>query len=89
MRYRLTLINDNLLELTERVEVQAEGIVATKYHHHWQDKNGHLIKRWDNAPHHPYVTSFPHHLHDGAEEHVVEHAPVRALQILHLVLPSV
>ena len=30
MRYRLTLINDDLLELTERVEVQAGEIVVTK-----------------------------------------------------------
>jgi hypothetical protein len=29
MRYRLTLINDDLLELTERVEVQAGEIVVT------------------------------------------------------------
>jgi hypothetical protein len=34
MRYRLTLINDDLLELTERVEVQVGEIVVTKYRHH-------------------------------------------------------
>jgi hypothetical protein len=34
MRYRLTLINDNFLELTERVEVQAGELVGTKYRHH-------------------------------------------------------
>jgi uncharacterized protein DUF6516 len=66
MRYRLTLINDDLLELTERVEVQAGEIVVTKYRHHWQNQEGILIKRWDNAPHYPQVASFPHHLHDGS-----------------------
>src|SRR5262249_12456525 len=60
MRYRLTLTNDDLLELTERVEVQAGEIVVTKYRHHWQNRQGALIKRWDNAPHHPQVASFPH-----------------------------
>ena len=89
MRCRLTLINDDLLELTERVEVQAAGLIVAKYRHHWQDKEGHLIKRWDNAPHHPHVTSCPHHLHDGSEENVVEHLPVQALQILRLVMQSV
>lgn len=89
IRCRLVLINDDLLELVERVEVQATGVVITKYRHHWQDSDGHLVKRWDNAPHHPDVTSFPHHLHDGAEEHVVEHPPVQGLQILHVVLQSV
>jgi len=89
MRYRLMLHNGDLLELTERIEVQAGAIVVTKYRHHWQDHAGRLIKRWDNAPHHPHVQSFPHHLHDGAEEQIVEHPPVDALQILHLVLRSI
>ena len=34
MRYRLTLSNDDLLELTERIEVRARAIVVTKYRHH-------------------------------------------------------
>jgi Family of unknown function (DUF6516) len=89
MRYRLTLSNDDLLELTERVEVQAREIVVTKYRHHWQDRAGRLIKRWDNAPHHPDVPSFPHHLHDGAEEQVVAHLPVDALHILTLIIQSI
>jgi hypothetical protein len=88
MRYRLTLSNDDLLELTERIEARARAIIVTKYRHHWQDQTGHLIKRWDNAPHYPHMPSFPHHLHDGAEENVVEHRPVDALQILHLVMES-
>jgi len=53
MRYRLTLINDDLLELIERVEVQVGEIVVTKYRHHWQNQEGTLIKRWDNAPYYP------------------------------------
>jgi hypothetical protein len=89
MRYRLTLRNDDLLELTGRLEVRAGALVVTKYRHHWQDHTGRLIKRWDNAPHYPQVPSFPHHLHDGTEENVVAHPPVEALQILHLVIASI
>jgi len=88
MRYRLTLINDDLLELTERVAVQAGEIVVTKYRHHWQNQEGILIKRLDNAPHHPQVASFPHHLHDGSEDNVVAHPPVDALQVLRLVVET-
>jgi hypothetical protein len=88
MRYRLTLMNDDLVELAERVEVQAEEIVVTKYCHHWQNQDGCLIKRWDNAPHHPQVVSFPHHLHDGSENNVVAHPPVHALQVLRLVITA-
>jgi len=89
IRYRLTLINNDLVELTERVKVEAGEIIVTKYRHHWQDEEGHLIKRWDNAPHHPHIASFPHHLHDGSEKNIVEHPPVNALQVLNLVIQSV
>ena len=28
-----------------------------------------LIIRWDNAPHHPHLFSFPHHRHEGSTTH--------------------
>jgi len=34
-----------------------------KYSYNWQDKNGNLISRWDNSPHHKDITTFPHHRH--------------------------
>jgi Family of unknown function (DUF6516) len=66
--------------------VQAGEIVVTKYRHHWQNQEGALLKRWDNAPHYPQIAGFPHHLHDGAEDNVVGHPPVNALQVLRLVM---
>jgi len=35
------------------------------YSYHWQDENGKLITRWDNAPHHKQIKTFPHHKHAG------------------------
>jgi hypothetical protein len=35
------------------------------YSYHWQDKEKRLITRWDNAPHHPEIETFPHHVHEG------------------------
>jgi hypothetical protein len=35
-----------------------------KYSFHWQDKNGNLIARWDNAAHWREIDTFPHHKHD-------------------------
>jgi len=32
---------------------------------------GKLKKRWDNAPHHPQVKTYPHHLHAGSEEKIL------------------
>lgn len=36
-----------------------------KYSHHWQARNGDILLRWDNAPHHKELKTFPHHRHEG------------------------
>ncbi len=63
-------IRDNLFEDGSR-----------KYSYHWQDLEGRLLGRWDNAPHWPDIVSFPHHYHrpDGRVE------PGRALLLADLV----
>ena len=44
------------------------------YSYHWQDENGTLLIRWDNAPHHKHLHTFPHHKHspDVSESNVVD-----------------
>jgi hypothetical protein len=37
--------------------------VERKYSFHWQSRDGELIIRWDNAPHHPELDTFPDHKH--------------------------
>lgn len=39
---------------------------------HWMDKRNNLITRWDNAPHHKKLKTFPHHKHLGKPETVTE-----------------
>lgn len=34
------------------------------YSFHWQDKDKFLVARWDNAPHFPKMSTFPHHKHN-------------------------
>jgi hypothetical protein len=36
------------------------------YSYHWQRSSGVLICRWDNAPHHRELATFPHHKHVGS-----------------------
>jgi len=69
-RYRLKLKDGSIVELTERIIEESGKFNTTKYRVHWQNKSGKLIKRWDNAPHHPEINSFPDHLHDGAVDNV-------------------
>ena len=88
-RYRVFLSDGGLLEMSERLVEMRGRMTTTKYRHHWQDGNGHLLKRWDNAPHHPKMETFPNHLHDGAEEQVVSHAAVTGLEVLQQILSAV
>ena len=88
-RYRVLLSNGDLIEMSER-GLEAQGrLEVTKYRYHWQDRNGQLMKRWDNAPHYRAIDTFPHHLHDGSEEHVVSHAALRGLEALQQILDEV
>ncbi|MBI5875933.1 MAG: hypothetical protein HZB81_08870 [Deltaproteobacteria bacterium] len=59
--------NSALFEFFEYVFEETGRVITKDYSFHLQDKNGHLIKRWDNAPHHRDVQTFPHHLHDGKD----------------------
>lgn len=43
---------------------EAIGENWREYSYHWQ-KDGKIIRRWDNAPHHKDLVNFPHHVHDG------------------------
>ena len=44
---------------------------SRKYSYHWQNEQGNLIARWDNAAHWPDVATFPHHVHLGSEDYVI------------------
>lgn len=59
-RGRLLFINGHVLEFMEYVIV---GRPKPKYRYQLADKNGTLIFRYDNAPHHPEIATYPHHKH--------------------------
>ncbi len=69
IRINAILKNDDQLEIF--IYISVDGNIKTdKYRFHWQNKSGKLIKRWDNAPHHRKLETFPHHIHkDGNVYH--------------------
>lgn len=85
LRYRLSLRDGSLLEMFEFFQVQEGRVCVTKYRFHWQQADGRLRKRWDNAKHHAELSTYPHHVHDGAETTVQPHSPVDAETILAMV----
>jgi hypothetical protein len=63
IRLKIRLDNDDTVELFEYIFEKSGKLVPSKYSYHWQDKEGTLKKRWDNAPHHKDLVNFPHHIH--------------------------
>jgi hypothetical protein len=66
---RLLFFDSSLLEFDETVLVRHEVIQKLRYAYHYQNGMGELIFRYDNAPHHPSISTYPHHKHvgDGVE----------------------
>jgi len=84
-RYKLILRDGDLLELFERFQIAEERLQVAKYSFHWQDADGQLRKRWDNAAHHPEAPTNPHHVHDGTEANVFSHGPISAEEVLAII----
>lgn len=53
-----------------------------KYSYHWQDAQGICIVRWDNAPHHQAISTFPFHKHSGELEIITESPPMKLNAVL-------
>lgn len=64
LKGKLEFINGSTLYFFEFVEIQNDTPVLAKYKYQWQSFEGELLKRWDNAPHHKELDTFPDHVHD-------------------------
>lgn len=57
------------------------------YRFHYMDRNRDLICRWDSAPHHKEISSFPYHLH--TKKRVEESRRMRFIDVLDIVTEMV
>ena len=72
LRIRLTLQDGSFLEFSEYSRpTNNKQIKIVTYSYHWATSDGKLIKRWDNTPHFPKLSGFPHHIHDGHDNTVI------------------
>lgn len=58
-RGQVTFVDHSVLFIRQVVP----GESTFKYAYHWQDREGHLIGRWDNSSHWPEIATYPHHKH--------------------------
>ncbi len=73
IRGEARFVDRSRLNFSELVADIQTAIVRTIYSFHYQNPNDELIFRYDDTPHHPEVTSFPHHKHN--DEGVVSTEP--------------
>ncbi len=64
LKCRVELVGGSVLHINE-----SSVLAKNKYSYHWQNTDNQLIVRWDNAPHHHQLSSFPHHRHEGGSIH--------------------
>ncbi len=60
---RLRFWDASLLEFSEALSVRNMILVKTRYAYHYQNSQRQLVFRYDNAPHHSQINTFPHHKH--------------------------
>jgi len=85
VRVRATLINGDLLEVSEYFVLQKGHFVTVDYHYQWMDGNKKILRRrWDNTPHYPNLDNFPYHVHISDEANVVPGQPINLVTFLKL-----
>ncbi len=63
---RLRFYDGSILIFGENLELDKNrGINKVYYKYQYQRADGTLIFRYDNAPHHPEIVTYPDHLHVG------------------------
>ncbi len=75
----IALNDGSFLHGFEYVVVSKGKIAREKYRYHWMNESG-LIMRWDNAPHHNGIETFPFHIHTKSE--ILPSEEVRLEEIL-------
>lgn len=82
IKIKVFLKNDTLVFIKEYVDT-----FERNYSYHWQNKKDELIVRWDNAPHHKHLITYPHHYHKNNE--VFESFDINYISIFKVIEKSI
>ncbi len=77
---KLLFTDESSLHFIEFVNVK-DTTEVYKYSYHYQDRSGGLVFRYDMAPHHRKIKTFPHHKHTPSDR-VVEAVCPSLVQVL-------
>ncbi|MBI3327238.1 MAG: hypothetical protein HYZ81_11125 [Nitrospinae bacterium] len=67
LRIRLRFSDQALLEISDAPVIVGGETRWLSYRYRYQDGFGRLVFRYDNAPHHPEVPTYPDHTHTREE----------------------
>ncbi len=56
-----------------------------KYSYQWMTADNQTIFRWDNTPHFPHFSTFPHHRHVGPSETAEPFSAVSLTEVLQFI----
>jgi len=78
--YRLKMLftDDSVLFAREYVDPDERN-----YAFHWQNKENCMIMRWDNAPHHHDISTFPHHKH--CDKGLLESTEISLKEVIEII----
>jgi len=62
LKIRAEIVDGSVLFIREYVDEKERN-----YSYHWQTGRGEILVRWDNAPHHLGLRTYPHHKHIGGD----------------------
>jgi len=79
---KLVFIDNSILEFMELVSKK-----EAEYRFQFMDKNKEMVNRWDSAPHHKEIATFPYHMH--TKKGVKESKKVNFVEILDIVVGKV
>lgn len=77
-RLKIQFENRSVLFVREYVDEKERS-----YAFHWQDEDNQMIVRWDNAPHHQHILTFPHHKH--TPEGIFENSEIALLDVIKVI----
>jgi len=79
---KLVFIDNSILEFMELVSKK-----EAEYRFQFMDQNKEMVNRWDSAPHHKEIATFPYHMH--TKKGVKESEKVNFVEILDIVVGKV
>ena len=77
---RITFQDGSILMLFEFLRLVNDSVVREKYRYHFMNQENVMIFRYDNAPHHSNISTFPYHKH--VEEEILESYPIDIKDVL-------